>query len=283
MSWRRRCRAAIAAITRQLPIVRGEGRAILAIDHWLTSAVDPRSFLNEATVNHGCRLNLDLRGWEQKFAYYYGRWEWEYIAAVRRHYRRGVFYDVGASIGLYAATFGRIARDLGSHVRAFEPMPANLERLRSQLPLNQLTEHDVRVEPMALGESAGELQIRLLDHGRPGNAKVVSEGGTVVGVTTLDTVWERNGRERVGFMKIDTEGWDAKILQGGRAMVDECRPSLLVEFNRERMRKLRILLDPTWSWLVGELGYRPFRVDSHGREIPLSEPEGWENLLFIQP
>ncbi len=283
MSWRTHCRVGVAGITRRLPMVRGLGRIILGLDGWLTSTVDPRSYLATATINHGCRLHLDLRGWEQKFAYYYERWEWEFIAAVTRHYSRGVFYDVGASIGLYATTFGRIAKSRGGYLRAFEPMPPNLERLRSQLPLNELTERDVRIEPVALGDAPGEVRLTLVDGVRPGNAKVVADGGVQVPVTTLDSVWERNGREAVGFLKIDTEGWDVKILQGAREMVTICRPNLLVEFNRERMRNLHVPITPVWSWLVEELAYQPRRIDSRGQEIPLAEPGDWENLLFLAP
>jgi FkbM family methyltransferase len=281
VSWRTQCRVAVAGVTRCLPLFRGLGRVVLWIDRGLTSTTDPTAYLATAEINRGCRLNLDLRGWEQKFAYYYGRWEGEYIAAVRRHYTAGVFYDVGASIGLYATTFGRIAKSRGSYLRAFEPMPPNLERLRSQLSLNDLTDREVRIEPVALGDGPGEVQVTLVDDGRPGNAKVVAAGGVKVPVTTLDTVWEQNGREPVGFLKIDTEGWDAKILAGARSMITTCRPNLLIEFNRERMHNLQIPLDPVWTWLVRELGYQPYRLDEQSREIPVTDPGDWENLLFV--
>ncbi len=283
MTVRNTLRANFAAMTRRLPVVRGLGRIVLAADRVLTDPTNPESTSATGTVNAGCQLHLDLRSREQKFAYYYGRWEPELIAAVRRHYERGAFYDIGASIGLYAMTFGRIASARGDLLRAFEPVPANQERLRSQLALNQLTENDVRLEPLALGDAVGTVQLTLVDGGRPGNAKIVAHGEVEVSVSTLDLVWERYEREPVGFIKIDTEGWDARILDGGRQVIRTCRPNLLVEFNRERMHNLGIAITGSWQFLVDELHYQCFRIDPAGCEHRLSTPGDWENLLFVAP
>lgn len=281
MTFKTSLREGLATITRRLPVVRGLGRLVLLADRALTNPQRTDEVSAQADLNSACRLNLDLRSREQKFAFYYGRWEPELIGAVQRHYRDGVFYDIGASIGLYATTFGRIARSRGQWLRAFEPVPSNRERLLSQLPLNHLTTEHVRLEPIALGDAEGSVQLTLVDDGRPGNAKIVSHGEFEVPVSTLDLVWERCEQERVGFIKIDTEGWDPLILNGGRRLIAACRPNLLVEFNRERMRNLGFSIDPCWQFLVDELKYRCFRVDESGREHALTTPGIWENLLFV--
>lgn len=274
-------REAIAGLTRRLPIFRGLGRSVLLIDRVLTDPSRTESYMVTARVNGRCRLWLDLRCREQKFAYYYGRWETELITAVKRNYTQGVFYDIGASIGLYAMLFGRVCQERGTYVRAFEPVPANLHRLRSQFSLNQLGEDDVHIEPVALADAPGTTQLTLVDGGRPGNAKISTSGDISAIVTMVDTVWEQNGRENVGFIKIDTEGWDVRILQGARQLISTCRPNLLVEFNRERMHNLGIPLDETWRYLVDDLQYRCFRVDDAGREHRLHSPGAWENLMFV--
>lgn len=94
-------------------------------------------------------------------------------------------------------------------------------------------------------------------------------------------MWQRTNRELVGFLKIDTEGWGAKILMGARDLIRTCRPNLLVEFNRERMRNLSIPLDGVWQFLVDQLQCDCYRIDECGREIRLTAPEAWENLLFV--
>ncbi len=274
-------RTGFAAVTQRLPIVRGLGRIVLLVDGWLTNENDPASCFVVTRVNGQCRLRLDLRSREQKFAFYYGRWEQPLIGAVTRHFTHGVFYDIGASIGLYAMQFGRLCRERGTYLRAFEPVPANLERLRSQFALNDMSDEFVKIEPVALSDAPGTAKLTLVDGGRPGNAKITTSGEIEVEVTTLDTIWEQSGRESVGFIKIDTEGWDVRILQGARQLIETCRPNLLVEFNRERMHNLSIPIDETWRYLIEELQYACFRVDDAGHEHSLSSPGEWENLLFI--
>jgi FkbM family methyltransferase len=227
-------------------------------------------------------LAIDGRVLEQKFAYYYGEWEREYLEAAIRHYHRGTFYDIGGSIGLYAVTVGLTCAQTGRKLRSIEPLPDNLARLRANLKLNRLGDSTVTVHPIGLGDKPGSFQVALVAEGIPGNAKVVASGGVEVQVTTLDELWESTGREDVGFIKIDTEGFDVLILQGGRQCLNTCRPNLLVEFNRERMRNRGIDLATTWSFLTQELGYQCFRIDPHGREIATPDPEAYENLLFLQ-
>ena len=137
------CRTGLVTITRRIPMFRGLGRVVLLVDSCLTNSSDASSYMVSSEVNGSCRLRLDLRGWEQKFAFYYGRWEDTLISTVKRHFGEGAFYDVGASIGLYAMTFGRVCHERGSYLRAFEPVPDNLQRLREQFALNGPDEQHV--------------------------------------------------------------------------------------------------------------------------------------------
>ena len=126
----------LSTITRRLPHVQGLGRCIMAADALFASRASPQSALLLATVNDGCKILVDGRVLEQKFAFYYGEWESQLIRAAIQHHRGGAFYDVGGSIGLYAVAVGRHCRAAQGVVRTFEPFPANLERLRQNLTLN---------------------------------------------------------------------------------------------------------------------------------------------------
>jgi FkbM family methyltransferase len=276
-------RSLLAGAIRRTPKFRGLGRCVLAMDGWLTCPNDPGCYETEAVVNGDCRLLLDLRNWEQKFAFYYGTLEAELIAAVKQHFTGGIFYDIGASIGLYSVAFGRLCRQRGGYVRAIEPMPANRQRLAEQLARNGLDASLVRIEQLALGEKDTIASMKLVDAGKPGNAKIAADGDVSVKVTTLDSLWHRCECEPISFIKIDTEGWDAKIIDGGREAIATCRPNMLVEFNRERMRNNGIPLEPCWQFLVNELHYSVWRLDRRGNMIAVSRPQEHENLLFLCP
>ena len=274
-------RRVLAGVTRQTPLIRGKGRCVLLLDRFLTHYNEPSSYEVPAAVNGLCHLICDLRDWEQRFAYYYGQMEPDFVSISRQHYTRGVFYDVGASIGLYSMTFGTICSNAGAYVRAFEPIPTNIARLRDQMKLNALNGNAVRVEDVALGDREGVAEMVLAGEERtPGNAKIVAAGDFPVRVSTLDRIWRENHCEAIGFVKVDTEGYDTKVIDGGREAIRTCRPNMLVEFNRERMRNMGISLDPCWEFLTG-LGYQAFRIDGHGKTIEIHEPGDFENLLFV--
>ena len=288
MTLQHNLRGCVASLTRRLPPVRGLGRCVLAVDKWLTDANDPASYEIAANVNGNNRLILDLRSWEQKFAFYYGTYEPDFIDVTRRLFRGGIFYDIGASIGIFSVTMANICREQQageqpSHVRAFEPVPANLRRLEAQITENDFDDDLIRVEKIALSDAPGTAMMDLCDGGKPGNAKITSSGEVSVEVTLLDKVWAERDREPVEFVKIDTEGWDAKIIAGGREMIRTCRPNLLIEFNRERMTNHHIPIDSAWQFLTREMQYHVFRIDEHTRRpVELSDPGDHENLFFVR-
>jgi FkbM family methyltransferase len=253
----------------------------MAVDAVLEMLPGSRSPRLVAQLGAATRLEVDTRVLEQKFAFYYGEWERELLAAAARHFERGCFYDVGGSIGLYAVVFGKRCLGQDAFVRTFEPLPANVTRLSRNLALNGLGPSAVRVHEVALSDRPGPVRIALAADGIPGNAKVVSNGGVEVDVTTLDRFWDRHGRESVGFLKVDTEGFDTLILRGARELIRTCRPNLLVEFNRERMQALGLEINESWHLLVEDLGYQAFRVNRDSREYPILDPGTSENLLFV--
>jgi FkbM family methyltransferase len=254
----------------------------MAADRWLTDENDPASYETAALVNGNNRLILDLRSWEQKFAFYYGTYEPELIEKTATIFTGGVFYDIGASIGLYSVAMANICRHGGGYVRAFEPVPQNLRRLEAQIAENELGEEWIRIERIALSDEPGTANMVLCDDGKPGNAKITSSGEVSVEVTLLDKVWAERDYEQVDFVKIDTEGWDAKIIDGGKQMIRKCRPNMLVEFNRERMTNHGIPLDPAWDFLTGEMQYGVFDLDDSGRAVEVTAPADLENLFFVR-
>lgn len=278
---RNQLRRIVSMVTRRIPRVRGLGRVVLLLDRFLTQVNDPRSYEAVAAVNDGSRLLLDLRSREQKFAFYYGVLEPDFIVATKQNFQQGTFYDIGASIGLYTVAFGRICRDRGCLVRSIEPVPQNLERLRAQLLLNGLSQSVVEIDEVALGDTEGVAEMYLTDADIPGNAKVADYGNVQVRLTTLDLLWREHGCESIGFIKIDTEGWDAKIILGGREAISSCRPNMLVEFNRERMQIYNIPIEPCWKFLVDDLGYRAYRITSAGGLVPVTSPDMAQYLLFL--
>jgi len=164
-----------------------------------------------------------LRGVVRSLRIYYGNGERR--AAMDRLYGQFVrpgdlVFDVGAHVGDRIAAFRR----LGARVVAVEPQPA----LVASLKLLYGRDRAVTIEPLALGASAGVVELKLnIDNptvstaseafvraanGAPGWEGQVWGRTIAVPMTTLDALIARHGEP--SFIKIDVEGFEAEVLAG---------------------------------------------------------------------
>jgi FkbM family methyltransferase len=270
-------RRLLPPILSRLPRFRGIGRITLALDALLTDRRDPASYLVEGSLNGGCRFLFDLRGWGQKFAFYYRDLEREYVDALRRMYAGGIFVDVGSSIGLYVVCMADVVRAGGGRIAAFEPVPFNRERQRTNIALNG-AEDVVDVHPFALGAADAVLRMAGDPQRADNNAFLTASGDIEVEVRRLDDL--ARDWPRIGLMKIDIEGYEPEMLKGARATIERDRPIVFAEFNRERMAINGFTMDETWHWFT-ERAYRFYVL--RGRELVKLDAPGQHENVFIVP
>jgi FkbM family methyltransferase len=163
------------------------------------------------------------RGVARSLLIYYGNRR--HGAAMDRLYARFVkpgdlVFDAGAHVGDRVAAFRR----LKARVVAIEPQPA----LVCTLKLLYGRDSAVAIEPVALGEAAGTVELKLnIDNptvstasddfvaaarGAPGWDDQAWSKRITVPLTTLDALIARHGEP--GFIKIDVEGFEAQALAG---------------------------------------------------------------------
>lgn len=190
----------------------------------------------------------------------------ELTALVTDHFVRSgaSVVDVGASWGLYSY---HLARRVGSagKVYSFEPHPAN------RLVLQRLAQArlQVRFRPVAISDSAGRAEMLVplwnnravtaqssLAHGFEG-VKGLEVRALTVETARLDD--EIDVSQPVGFVKIDVEGYEKHVLQGGRAMFERFLPPLLIEIEQ---RHLSVPIDEVFRELQ-EFGYVIYFLDFH--------------------
>ena len=192
-----------------------------------------------------------------------------------------VFFDVGAHFGFYSVFMA----DLHSRVVAFEPdtrtLPA-LQRNLAGLPGAVLITAAVsdRAGSLRFVAAASSPQSRLV-----GDGDLEQAGATIeVDVTTLDATWQNLGRPRVGSMKIDTEGHEAAVLGGGQAMIEACRPQMLIEGTGRSLGRHGEWLDRL-GYVAILLGERRWRRPQSVRVISLLELKGafGEGMILLLP
>ena len=163
------------------------------------------------------------RGVARSLLIYYGNRR--HGAAMDRLYAQFVkpgdlVFDAGAHVGDRVAAFRR----LDARVVAIEPQPALVRTLR----LLYGRDGAVVIEPAALGERAGTVELKLnIDnptvstasdefvaaaHGAPGWDGQAWGKRVSVPMTTLDALIGRHGTP--SFIKIDVEGFEAQALAG---------------------------------------------------------------------
>ncbi len=139
--------------------------------------------------------------------------------------------DLGANVGMWSCKLAARCAD----VLAVEPV-AGEGWLERALPPN------VRLARCAVGREAGQAEIHIPrgrtgdeQHGLASLCDLAPLGyddcaARRVPVRTLDDLLaEHLPRRRVGFIKIDVEGWELEALAGGSRSIAEHRPRLWVE------------------------------------------------------
>ncbi len=156
-----------------------------------------------------------------------------------------VFLDIGANEGFYAI----ILSDKCKNVFAWEPDPLAFERLLYNTSrLNNATCFNE-----ALGESDKSLPFNL--HHSTGLGSFIYKGlkkGVVeVRVRPLDSY---SFSDKVGLIKIDTQGYEIPVIKGASRTINDHKPRLIIELHgetkeqfMEQFKQIRKML-PLYNW-----------------------------------
>jgi FkbM family methyltransferase len=162
--------------------------------------------------------------------------------------------DVGANVGYYTLLSARRVGPTG-RVVAFEPHAANVLALRRHLDLNMVANVDVLEAAVSNREGT-----EMFEAGHPAMGRLSKEGSVPVRTVTLDAVWPGLSRSP-DVLKIDVEGEEAEVLDGGHRMLSEVLP---VIFLATHGREPRVASHA----MLKSLGYRLFPID--GRPVERS-------------
>lgn len=276
---------AAARVARALPGFRGKGRLARALHHRLARgfAAEP---MRDVTMRDGSRARWDLRDDAEALAYWLG------VAddAVRSDLLRRIppdstVLDVGANVGWWTVPLAR-ALPRG-RVIAFEPVPANRERLEWALSANEVTSR-VRVVAVALGEEPGELGMWLKSSqtgAGSGTAALVAGDGPAhlkVPVVTLDAWAGEHAIERCDLIKLDIEGAELMMLRGAEAFIARHRPLIFGEFDDYWLTTFGKSFVDVAEW-AGRMGYRILKWDAHaaGFEELFEVRRGVQDVLLV--
>jgi FkbM family methyltransferase len=148
----------------------------------------------------------------------------ELINIARYFTSGGVFVDVGANTGQHAIFAAKFME--ASKLIFFEPIAESYRILLENIRLNQLAEiSDISHLGIGLSNRVGCATFNTPLSNLGGTSLVERHSGPIkiaIGDTLLSN-------ERVDFIKIDTEGFEMKVLQGLVRTIQRERPAIFVE------------------------------------------------------
>ena len=214
------------------------------------------------------------------------------LCGLRTLVRPGsVCIDVGSAADLYTTVLSRLAGPAGQ-VHSIEPLPfAHL--LWARL-LSARRAGNVRHHCLALGTEAGTapMSVPVGRYGLvTGRSYLMRETGgpdsndefdgqvpVIVSVDRLDAFCTREAIGRVDFVKIDVEGAELQVLQGGREVIEAHRPTMLIEIEARHTARYGHSPEDVSGWLL-KRGYTMHTWQRGWREAD-GVATGTRNYLF---
>jgi FkbM family methyltransferase len=217
--------------------------------------------LRTVLLDDGARMRVDLRTGMGTSIYVYKCWEYPVTELLKTVLQPGMcFLDVGANIGYYSI----VAAARCARVYAFEPVPKLFEALRENVKLNP--GFNIFPQPVALARYTRPTTFFVVDDPANQGLSSLNESPEAVAITiqaqTLDDFVREHKLQRVDVMKIDVEGAEEQVFQGGTEVlrsdsapdiIFECHPGAksdemlrtfgyrICEFSRQRSYEARNL------------------------------------------
>ena len=200
----------------------------------------------------------------------YDGFEKDEIEFMTKVLREGdILIDIGANIGIFSLTASNIVGKSGK-VISFEPSPVTYARLVENIKLNNFENIDAR--NIGISDKQGSLSLNISENGfdawnsfAGGNdnkfQKVVE-----VNVSTLDEELKNTDKNKVSFIKIDVEGWEKFVLEGGRKILQNYSPTVMIEFTEANTFAAGYFVQDLYDIMVA-LNYTWYRYENGKLEI----------------
>ena len=169
----------------------------------------------------------------------YGEWYQSELDFLKKHIQKGATcLDIGANIGTHTLFFAEAVGENGV-VIAFEPQRLIYQLLLANIAINSAL--NVFAYQMALGDVLGRAKLACVNYLMPGNfggVRVEKREGVFNFFNSVEEITiDHLNLEKVDLIKIDVEGYETRVLEGGKTTIEGKRPLLYVENHIEKYAK----------------------------------------------
>ncbi len=219
-------------------------------------------FFSGTVKYRGFTLHVDTRSYIEWYVFMFGIYDNPGVSLLTGATFVGdVIFDVGANIETFSIPLAKATGPDG-HIFSFEPNPTAQIRLRQNLTVNQL--HNVTIVPTALGAGIDD---KGLLYNPPGvnqglsSLSLRSEQDVAVhcNVDTIDNFFSTHQLTKVDVIKIDVEGAELTVLEGGARTINRFFPYIYVEVSTSNLARFGNSPEELRDFLL-DSGYTPYRV-----------------------
>jgi len=164
--------------------------------------------------------------------------------------KKGMYcVDIGSNIGYYALLESKIVGSEGK-VISIEPSPTNFKLLEENISLQKL--HNIIAYNFAAGNKEGN--VRFMIDEKSNWCKVVDDkeiSDKIINIESkaLDNFFEELSVDRIDFLRMDVEGYEANILEGAQKTIQKFKPIIssfsYIEFTRSSLNVEPLIIVPT--------------------------------------
>jgi FkbM family methyltransferase len=231
------------------------------------------------------RINLSSNNLIDHKILFTGCYEEDTNKILEKHVLLGhTVIEAGANTGTETLLLSRLVGPKGK-ILAFEPVPHVVDKLVANLSINNID--NVSIYSCALGDSQNEISFSILPETHPNQgmgSKLRSKQidpslkRITVKQTTIDDLYRAGELPQFNFLKMDVQGAEMDILNGGVEAIAKFKPKIFLEaaegWNEINLLYLRL----------SDLGYQVFYIKSDHGLLLLSEGQLLSgNWLAIYP
>jgi len=172
--------------------------------------------------------------------------------------------DIGSSFGYYSLSFAKAAGP-SARIWAFEPTPTVCLLFRESIRLND--SNQITLVETAVGADTGRCKL-LSEQSSELNSINAALGTLDVAMAPLDGLASEHDFGAIDFVKLDVEGHETSVIEGGRMFFSQQSPLVMLEI------KAADAIDFSAARLLVGLGYSLYRlVPELGVLTPFAEDQ----------
>jgi len=154
---------------------------------------------------------------------------------------RGVFLDIGANIGLYSLPLAREFPEVS--IYSFEPHPRNISCFQKSVEDNHFK--NVRLLPFGLSKTSAMKELYIDETDSGGHSLIESNmwnnkkksRSIQIELRSLDEWASEIHLDRIDVVKIDVQGVEPDVFDGGMKTLKKFQPDILIEIQFEGLLK----------------------------------------------